>query len=76
MRLKMSKMKEMTGSKKRFLMSLVRKIIKHRPPMQTEKYQPEGKRIMPEFPALSVDPRVGISLSASKTGDRFCLSCG
>ena len=33
--------------------------------MQTEKSQPEGKRIMPEtrfseFPALSVDPRVGI----------------
>ena len=32
--------------------------------MQTEKSQPEGKRIMPEkkfteFPALSVDPRVG-----------------
>ena len=33
--------------------------------MQTEKSQPEGKRIMPEtrftdFPALSVDPKVGI----------------
>ena len=32
--------------------------------MQAEKSQPEGKRIMPEtrfteFPALSVDPRVG-----------------
>ena len=37
-----------------------------RSPMQTEKSQPEGKRIMPEtrfteYPALSVDPRVGIS---------------
>ena len=33
--------------------------------MQTEKSQPEGERIMPEmrfteFPALSVDPGVGI----------------
>ena len=40
-------------------------------PMQTEKSQPEGKRIMPEtrftkFPALSIDQRVGISLSASE----------
>ena len=40
--------------------------------MQTEKFKPEGKRIMPvtrfaKFPALSVDPRVGISRSASKT---------
>ena len=40
--------------------------------MQTEKSQPEGERIMPEtrfteFPALSVDPRVGISWSASAT---------
>ena len=39
--------------------------------MQTEKFQPEGKRIMSEtrftdFLALSVDPRVGISWSASK----------
>ena len=46
--------------------------IKHRSPKQTEKNQPEGKRIMPEtrvpeFPALSVDPRVGISRSASET---------
>ena len=37
--------------------------------MQTEKSQPEGKRIMPgtrftEFPALFVDPRVEISHSA------------
>ena len=40
--------------------------------MQTEKSQPEGQRIMPEtrfteFLALSVDPRVGISLSVSET---------
>ena len=40
--------------------------------MQTEKFQREDKRIMPEtrfteFPALSVDPRVGISRSASET---------
>ena len=45
--------------------------IYHRSPMQTEKSQPKGKRIMPEtrftdFPALSVDPRVGISRSASE----------
>ena len=42
--------------------------------MQTEKSQPEGKRILPEtrfteFPAFSVDPRVGISRSASHTDD-------
>ena len=46
--------------------------IYHRSPMQTEKSQPEGKRIMleirfTEFPALSVDRRVGISRSASET---------
>ena len=40
--------------------------------MQTEKSQPEGKRLMPEtrfteFPALSIDPRVVISRSASET---------
>ena len=40
--------------------------------MQTEISQPEGKRIMPEtkfteFPALFVDPRVGVSRSASET---------
>ena len=40
--------------------------------MQAEKSQPEGKRIMPEtrfteFPALSADPRVRISRSASET---------
>ena len=34
--------------------------------MQTEKSQSEGKRIMPEIPALSVDPRIGISRSASE----------
>ena len=44
--------------------------------MQKEKSQPEGKGIMPEtkfteFPALSVDPRVEISRSASETDD--CL---
>ena len=38
--------------------------------MQTKKSQPKGKRIMPEtrfteFSSLSVDPRVGISRSAS-----------
>ena len=40
--------------------------------MQTEKCQPEGKRIMPEtrlteFPVLSVDPRDGIFRSAPET---------
>ena len=39
---------------------------------KTEKSQPEGQRIMSEtrfteFPALSVDPRVGISRSALET---------
>ena len=48
--------------------------IYHRSRVQTENSQPEGKRIMPEtrfteFPALSADPRVGISLSASETND-------
>ena len=42
--------------------------------MQTEKSQPSGQRIMPETPALSIYPRVGISLSASETDDRFYLS--
>ena len=43
--------------------------IKHRSLMQTDKFQPEGKRIMPEtrFPAFSIDPRVGISRSASES---------
>ena len=46
----------------------------HRCPMQTEKSLPKGKRIMPktrftEFSALSVDPRMGISLSASTIDD-------
>ena len=46
--------------------------IYHRSLMQTEKSQPESKRIMPEtrfteFPALSVGPRVGISWTASET---------
>ena len=44
--------------------------------MQTEKSQPKGKWRMPEtrfteFPALSVDLRVGISQSASETDDRL-----
>ena len=45
--------------------------ICHRSLMQTEKSQPDGKRIMPEtrFTALSIDPRVGISRSASETND-------
>ena len=46
--------------------------IYHRSLMQTEKSQPEDKWKMAEarftsFPALSVDPRVGISQSASET---------
>ena len=48
--------------------------ICHRSSMQTEKSQPSGERIMSEtkfteFPALSVDPRVVISRSASETDD-------
>ena len=44
----------------------------HRYPMQTEKFQPNVKRIMSntrftEFPTLSVDPRLVISLSASES---------
>ena len=47
-------------------------IINHRFPIQTEKFQPKGKRIMPEArfikcPALSVDTLIGISRSASET---------
>ena len=47
--------------------------------MQTKKSQPSGQQIMPEtrstsFPALSINPPVGISLSASETDDRFYLS--
>ena len=50
--------------------------IYHRSPMQTEKSQPEGKRIMPEtmfteFPTSSVEPRVGISRFASETEVRL-----
>ena len=46
--------------------------ICHLSPRQTEKSPPEGKRIMSEtrfteLPALSADPRVGISQSASET---------
>ena len=52
----------------------------HRRPMETKKLQPSGQWIMPEtrytsFSALSVYPRVGISLSKSETDDRFFLSC-
>ena len=43
--------------------------------MQTKNSQPEGKQIMPEMRftklhALSVDPRVEISQSASETEDK------
>ena len=46
--------------------------IYHQFLMQTEKSQPEGKRIKPEtsfteFPALSVDLRVGIFRSTLET---------
>ena len=46
--------------------------IKHQSPMQIEKSQSEGERIMPEtrfteYPAISGDPRVGMSRSASET---------
>ena len=50
-----------------------KKIIFYRKsPMQTEKSQPEGKRILPEtrfnqFPALSVDSWTEIFRSASET---------
>ena len=52
-------------------MSQVRKIIKHRSPMQTKKSHPLGQRIMPEKTTLSVYPRVGISLSPSEIDDSF-----
>ena len=44
--------------------------------MLAEKTQPEGEPIMPEkmfteFPALSVDPRIAISRSASETDVRL-----
>ena len=50
--------------------------IYYRSSMQIEKSQPEGKRIKPEtrftsFPALSVDPRVGICRSASESDVRL-----
>ena len=48
-------------------------IIKHRSPTQTVKSQPMGQRIMPEKPALSAYPWVGISQSASETDVRFYL---
>ena len=55
------------------------KTIYHRSPIQTEKFKPEGKRIMPEtrfteFPASSVNPRVGISWPASETDDVLFFS--
>ena len=62
-----------------FLLSKVRKIIKHRSPMQIEKSQPSGKRI------TSVNLVSGIvrlpsgwdfSVSESETDERFCLSPG
>ena len=48
--------------------------IYHRSLMQTEKSKPESKGIMPEtrfteFLALSVDPRVWVSRSASEMDD-------
>ena len=48
--------------------------ICHWSPMQSKKFQPEGKQIMPEtrftmFPAISVNLRVGMSRSASETDD-------
>ena len=50
--------------------------IYHRSPIQTEKSQNEGKRIMPEtrfteIPALTIDSRVGISRSALDTDVYF-----
>ena len=55
-----------------FLKTIETKRIYHRSPIQTEISQPESKRIMLEmkftkFPALSTDPRVGFSRSASET---------
>ena len=46
--------------------------IYHRSPIQTENSQNKCKRILPqtkftEVPALSIDPRVGISRSTSET---------
>ena len=55
--------------------------IYHRHPMQTNKFQPEGKQKMQEMrvteiQALSVDPGAGISRFASETDDRLyiCIS--
>ena len=44
--------------------------------MQTEKFQPDGKQIIPEtsvieFLSLSVEPRIGIFRSASDLDDLF-----
>ena len=56
-----------------------KKKIKRRSLVQIEISRSSGQRKMPKtritsFPALSVDPWVGISLSVSETDDRFCLS--
>lgn len=49
-----------------------KKIMCHPSPMQTEKYQLSGLRIVVEtsFTALSVDPRAGLCLWTSETEDR------
>ena len=57
----------------------LRKIIKHRSPMQTKKSQPSGQRIMPEtrltlLPAFSVYPPGWEFSSAPETNDKFYLS--
>ena len=46
--------------------------------MQTEKFQPDSKQIIPEtsvieFLSLSVEPRIGIFRSASDLDDLFFL---
>ena len=60
------------GNNFEFLLVLQTNRICHWSPMQTERSQPEGKRVMPEtrfteFPALSIDPRFGISQSVLET---------
>ena len=59
---------------KKFLILRLINRLYYRPPMQIEKALPEDKRVMPEtrfieFPALSVDARVGESLPVSKTNN-------
>ena len=63
---------DITSTRQSVIILVVINRIPHRFLMQTEKSQPKGKWIMPEtrfteFPALSVDPRVWISRSASET---------